>query len=101
VCEVVQDLAERPEFRETEASRAILHDKALEAHIATKLRERFTVGMGVTGIEATASGGKVVLRGTAIHPRLVADADELVGATAGVKEIENRMVVVRGPRPLM
>jgi cytidylate kinase len=97
---LVCDLVESPEFRETEASRAILNDKTLEAHIRIKLRERFSIGMGVTGAEATANGGTVVLTGTAVHSALVADASKLVGKIAGVKEVVNRMVVVHGPRGL-
>ena len=97
---LVRDLVESPEFCETEASRALLEDKALEAHIRIKLRERFTAGTGVTGVEATANGGKVVLSGTAIHTTLAAEACKIVGAIAGVKEVQNRIVVVRGPRGL-
>ena len=97
---LVCDLVESPEFHETEASRAILDDKALEAHIRVKLRERFIAGTGVTGVEATVDGGKVVLTGTAIHSALVADASKIVGEIAGVKEVVNRMVVVHGPRGL-
>jgi cytidylate kinase len=97
---LVRDLIESPEFHETEASRAILNDKALEAHIRIKLRERFTPGTGVTGVQATANGGKVVLTGTAIHATLAADAGRIVSAIAGVKEVQNGIVVVRGPRGL-
>jgi cytidylate kinase len=97
---LVCELAERPEFRETEHSRTILNDKALQAHVSIKLRERFGVGTGVSGVEATATGGKVVLTGIAIHSKLVDDASKLVGAVSGVKEVQNRMVVVHGPRPL-
>ena len=49
---LIRDLVESPEFRETEASRAILEDKALEAHIRIKLRDRLTTGTGVTDVEA-------------------------------------------------
>jgi cytidylate kinase len=97
---LVCDLVESPEFRETEASRAVLYDKVLEAHIRNKFRERFTVGMGVTGAEVRADGGKIVLTGTAIHTALVDDARKIVEETPGVKEVENRMVVVHGPRAL-
>ena len=93
-------LVESPEFRETEASRAILNDKVLEAHVRIKLRERFGVGMGVTGLEAKADGGKIVLTGMAIHSALVEDAGKLAHAVSGVREVQNRMVVVRGPRGL-
>jgi cytidylate kinase len=97
---LVCDLAASPDFQETEASRAILADKVLEAHIRIKLRERFTVGMGVTGADVAANGGKVVLTGTAIHSTLVNDASRIAGDVAGVKEVVNRMVVVHGPRAL-
>ena len=97
---LVCDLVESPEFRETEASRTILNDKTLEAHVRIKLRERFGVGTGVSGVEATAHAGKIVLTGMAIHSALVEDASKLAGAVAGVKEVQNRMVVVRGPRAL-
>jgi osmotically-inducible protein OsmY len=95
---LVCDLADSPEFRETEASRAILNDKALEAHVRIKLRERFGVGTGVSGVEAKADGGKIVLTGMAVHRVLVEDASKLASEVSGVKEVQNRMVVVHGPR---
>ena len=95
---LVCDLAESPEFRETEASRAILNDKALEAHVRIKLRERFGVGTGVSGVEAKADGGKIVLTGMAVHRVLVEDASKLASEVSGVKEVQNRIVVVHGPR---
>ena len=83
---LVCDLAESPEFRETEEpSRAILNDKALEAHVRIKLRERFGVGTGVSGVEAKADGGKIVLTGMAVHRVLVEDASKLAGEVSGVK----------------
>lgn len=97
---LVCDLVERPEFSETEASRTILNDKSIEAHVRLRLRERFSVGMGVSGADATAHGGRIVLTGTAIHSALVEDASKLAGAIAGVKAVENKMIVVRGPRAL-
>jgi cytidylate kinase len=97
---LVCELAATPEFQETEASRSIIADKALEAHVRVKLRERFTVGMGVTGAEVAAAGGKIVLTGTAIHSTLVEDASRIAGEVAGVKEVVNRMVVAHGPRAI-
>ena len=97
---LVCDLAESPDFQETDLSRAILDDKVLEARMRIKLGERFTVGMGVSGIKAMASRGKVVLEGIAIHATLAAEAGELVSAIPGVKGLENRIKVVHGPRAL-
>jgi cytidylate kinase len=97
---LVCDLVASPEFRETDASRSLLNDKALEAHVRVKLQERFTFGTGVSSVEAKATRGKVVLTGIAIHPTLVADAGKIASEVAGVKEVANRIVVVHGPRPL-
>ena len=97
---LVCDLVESPEFQETEASHAILNDKTLEARIRTKLRERFTIGTGVSGVEATVSDGKVKLSGTAIHPTLAADAGRIAGSIVGVKEVRNGITVAHGPRGL-
>jgi cytidylate kinase len=97
---LVCDLVESPEFRETEASRGILDDKALEARIRIKLGERFTPGTGVTGIEASARGGNVILKGIAIHSSLAAEAGEIVNGIAGVKDVQNRIEIVRAPRGL-
>jgi cytidylate kinase len=93
-------LVDSPEFRETEASLAILEDKVLEAHLRIKLAERFTVGTGVSDVEAKVSGGNVVLTGMAIHSTLAADADEIVRGIAGVKSLDNKIEIVHGPRGL-
>ena len=84
-------LAER-----TELVRSVLEDKALEARIRLELDERFTIGTGVSGIEASARGGRVVLRGTAIHTLLAADAGSIAAAIEGVREVQNEIVVLRG-----
>ena len=97
---LVRELVASPELRETEASRAILDDKVLEAHMRVKLRERFTAGTGVSGIAATARGGKVVLEGIAIHATLAHEAGKIVAAIPGVKDVDNRVEIVRGPRGL-
>ncbi len=94
---LVCDLAASPEFQETEASRAVLNDKLLEAHIRIKLRERFTVGMGVSGADVTSSGGRVVLTGTAVANVLLEDASKLAREVPGVREVVNRMTVVHAP----
>ena len=95
---LICDLVDSPEFHQTEAALAVLKDKALEAHVRIKLRERFIPGTGVSGVGATANGGRIVLTGVAIHDALAADAGKLAAEVAGVKEVVNRMVVVHGPR---
>ena len=55
---LICDLVDSPEFRQTEAALAVLRDKALEAHVRIKLRERFIAGTGVSDVDATANGGQ-------------------------------------------
>ena len=97
---LVCDLAESGEFEETEASRAMLADQVLGAHIRIKLDERFTAGTGASGLEATVEGGRVVLRGTVIHSTLAAEAASIVRALPGVKAVDNRIEIAHGPRGL-
>ncbi len=96
--QLVWDLAERPEYRETELVRAVHEDKALEARIRLELDERFTIGTGVSGIEASVRDGRVLLRGTAIHTLLAADAGNIAAAVEGVREVQNDIVVLRRRR---
>jgi len=94
---LVCTLVDSPAFRATEESRQMLSDRLLEARIRIVLSDHYGAGTGVTGIEATVEKGKVILTGTAIHTRLGADAAEIVRSVPGVKEVENRVVIVRSP----
>jgi cytidylate kinase len=98
--QLVCDLVAGPDFAETAASRAILADRALEAHVRLRLAERFTAGTGVTGIEAAARDGKVVLKGIAIHSSLADEAARIAGTVPGAKDVDNRIEIVCGPRGL-
>lgn len=97
---LIRELAARLEFSETEASRAILDDKLLEVRIRCRLLERFTAGTGVSDLQVVACGGKVVLRGIAVHSTLAREAGGIAGTTDGVKDVINRIEVVRAPRGL-
>jgi len=92
---IVRLLAESPAFQETQSTRSALADKLLESRIRATLAGRFSIGMGVSSIEATVVNGKVTLSGTAIHQQLVADAEQALGGIVDVTEVENRIVVVR------
>jgi cytidylate kinase len=92
--QLVRLLADSPEYQETEESRGVLEDKLLEARVRAVLLDHFGFGMGVSGIEVTAEKGKVTLRGAAIHRELIADAEKLVRAVEGVKEVDDRITVV-------
>jgi len=92
--QLVRLLAESPEYQQTERSRQVLDDKLLETRVRAVLFDHFGFGMGVSGIEVTAAKGKVTLTGAAIHRELVTDAEKLVRGVAGVKDVDDRIVVV-------
>jgi len=92
----IRALMERPEFSETEASRALLQDLALQARVRAALKaDERTRDVNVV-IDSTA--GRVALRG------IVATAEELVAtaqvaATApGVTDIDNQLRVMATTR---
>jgi cytidylate kinase len=87
-------LAESPEYQETEESRGVLEDKLLEARVRAVLLDHFGFGMGVSGIEVAVAKGKVTLTGAAIHRELINDAEKLVRGVEGVKEVDDRIMVV-------
>jgi hypothetical protein len=97
---LVRELLDSPEFQETPASRALLDDKILEAHVRARLRDRFTAGTGVSGADVKVCDGRIVLTGSAIHGALAEEAGRIAGAAAGVRDVDNRIEVVRAPRGL-
>lgn len=93
----VKALLARPEFAETEASRALLQDMALSAHVRAALRDHAqTHGVDVT-IECKA--GLVALRGIVLNAQEREATENVVSGVAGVKGVDNQlrmMARVRG-----
>ena len=92
----IRALIERPEFRETEASRALLQNLLLQARVRAALKaDERTRDVNVV-IDSTA--GRVALRG------IVATAEELVAiaqvaaTTPGVTDIDNQLRVMATTR---
>jgi cytidylate kinase len=90
--EQIAALSRRPEFAETEASRAMLENMAVEARVRAALRaDEATRDVDVT---VASDRGRVVLSG------MVLDADELpaakrvAAAVPGVAAVENRLRVM-------
>ncbi len=82
----IKGLLARPEFAESEASRAHLQSIALAAHIRAALRDQpETEGVNVT-IEC--SGGLVSLSGIVLDPTERANAERVAAAVAGVTGVE-------------
>jgi cytidylate kinase len=84
---IVRLLAERPEFQETDETRAVLADKLVESRV------RAALGDISTPIVIRVEKGRVTLTGTTLGP--ISNLEALVRAVPGVVEIENRIIVVR------
>ena len=86
---MISQLASRPEFAETEQSRARLRDMTLQAHIRAALKaDAATRGIDVT-IEA--NNGRVVLRGIVVNAQERIDAQAIAAAVQGVTAVENQL----------
>jgi len=85
----IQQLAGRPEFQETEASRAMLSDLALNAQIRAALKDHEATRD--TNINIESHDGKVVLSGIVINAQESQEVATVVGQVAGVRSVENRL----------
>jgi cytidylate kinase len=89
-------LLARPEFQETEASKALLQGMALSAHVRAALRaHEETRGVDVT-IDSVA--GKVTLRGIVLNAAEHAAASQVTAAVPGVAEVDNQLRVMSTSR---
>jgi hypothetical protein len=89
-------LTDDPTFQETAVTRAALGDRLVEWRVRAALSEHFVGGLVGLGLEATVSSGKVTLTGTFIQFRMKIEIEKFVRVIAGVKEVENRIVIVHG-----
>jgi len=85
----ILQLASRPEFQETEASRAQLADLALAAAVRGALAEQeSTHGVNVD-IEGRA--GRITLRGIVLNEQERKEAERVASAVAGVSQVDNQL----------
>ena len=92
----IKALLTRPEFAETEASRAQLAGMALSAHVRAALRaNESTHGVDVT-IESKA--GQVLLRGIVLNAAERTAAEQVAVAVAGVAGVDNQLRVMATSR---
>jgi cytidylate kinase len=82
-------LAGRPEFEETQASRAVLSDLALNAAVRAALKENEPTRD--TNIDIESHGGKVVLRGIVLNAQESAEAARVAAAVSGTKDVDNQL----------
>ena len=88
----IRHLAERPEFQETEASRAMLHDLALAAAVRAALKEN--VPTSEVNVDIQSQDGQVVLRGIVVNEQEREETVRVASAVAGVRKIENQLHVM-------
>ena len=92
----IKALLLRPEFAETEASRAMLQGMTLSAHIRAALRaNEQTRGVDVT-IESL--NGHVTLRGIVVSEEERSGAEQTAAAVPGVQAIDNQLRVMASSR---
>lgn len=85
----IRGLLARPEFEETEESRAKLQGLALSAHVRAALRASSeTAGVDIT-IES--AGGRVTLSGIVVDSNERERTERLVAALPGVTGVDNRL----------
>jgi len=85
----IQHLAARPEFQETEASRAKLADLALDARVRAALKDHELTRDINISIES--HGGKVVLTGIVLNAHESAEAARVASTVAGIGSIDNQL----------
>ena len=89
-------LTKRPEFAETEASRAMLQNLALEARIRSALRaDAMTKDVDIT---VASVAGRVVLSGMVVDADEVPAAARVAAAVPGVAAVDNQLRVMARSR---
>jgi len=92
----IKDLLARPEFVETEASRALLLSMALHARVRSALRaHEATRDVNIT-IEG--AGASVVLRGIVVSEAERAEVAQVAAAVPGVTGVDNQLRVMAASR---
>ena len=96
--QTIRQMLQRPEFAETPASRAKLHQMTLEARARAALRaDPATSEVNVT-LDADGAG-RVVLRGIVIDADEHAGAARVVAAVPGVTAVDNQLRLMSGKKP--
>jgi len=88
----ILSLAACPEFRETEASRAMLADLALNAVVRAALKDHESTRE--VNVEIASEGGKVVLRGIVLDEQERTETARVASTVAGVGKVDNQLRVM-------
>jgi len=94
---VIRELLESDTFRETPRSRAMLAHRKVEATVRSVLRSNETTNEVTPSFEARydPDTGVVLLSGIALNEEFKVEAERVVRAVPGVKDVRNEMIVIR------
>ena len=94
---VIRDLLESDSFRETPSSRAVLSHRKVEAAVRAALRSNKVTSEPAPSFEAHyhPETGVVHLTGVAMDDQYKTEAERVVRAVPGVKDVRNEMIVIR------
>ena len=85
----IRHLAERPEFQETDASRAMLSDLALSAAVRAALKDNPSTSE--VNIDIQSNNGLVTLRGIVVNEKEREETVRVAGTVTGVGKIDNQL----------
>jgi cytidylate kinase len=92
----IKGLLSRPEFAETDASRALLQSMALHAHVRAALRAHDATREVDVSIEG--SGGVIVLRGIVVNTTERDAAEKVAAGVPGVTGVDSQLRVMATSR---
>ena len=85
-------LAARPEFQETDASRAKLESLALNSAVRAALKDNESTRD--VNVQVDSSGGKVVLQGIVLNDAERAETARIASTVAGVGNVDNQLRIM-------
>jgi len=94
--EQIRSLVGRPEFAETEATRALLADMALEARVRVALKEDEATRN--IDISIVAEAGRIALQGIVVNADERLQAETVASGVAGVTAVENQLRLMGSSR---
>ncbi|MCZ8251346.1 MAG: cytidylate kinase family protein [Hylemonella sp.] len=94
--EQIRQLTQRPEFQASEASRQLLANMALSAHVRSALKANESTQE--VNITVEAQQGRVVLKGIVVNEQEHQQAERVAAAVKGVTGVENRLRLMKATR---
>jgi cytidylate kinase len=94
--EQIRQLALRPEFQESEASRQLLANMTLAARVRSALKDHETTQEVNITIEA--QKGRVILKGIVVNSHEQAEVEKVASMVTGVTGVENRLRLMSSSR---